>query len=200
MPSASSTAVTPSLPASIGMSSDQESSEPSTASRPDKISIVDLFHQEESPLLRFAISLTSVRAAAEEVVQEGFMKLHQHWNEVENPKAWLYRCVRNLALNHKRDHARETITDAPPETHDPTPLPDEIAGRMEACGLIRMLVAELEPPDRQLIELKYQQHLPYAEISRRTGLGIGNVGYRLHHLLKSLADQLQRAGVESPRG
>ena len=34
----------------------------------------------------------------------------------------------------------------------------------------------------------------------RSGMRVGNVGYRLHHILKGLADDLQRAGVEGAKG
>jgi len=63
-----------------------------------------------------------------------------------------------------------------------------------------MLLAELPEPDRALIRLKYQENLKYQEIGRRTGLDAGNVGYKLHHLLKGLADSLRHAGIEDSRG
>jgi DNA-directed RNA polymerase specialized sigma24 family protein len=37
--------------------------------------------------------------------------------------------------------------------------------------------------------------LSYQEISSRTGLTVGHVGYLLHHALKSLAGELARNGV-----
>ena len=51
-----------------------------------------------------------------------------------------------------------------------------------------------------LIHLKYQEELQYQEIGRRTGLSAGNVGFRLHHLLKTLADGLRRVGIEGSEG
>ncbi len=49
-------------------------------------------------------------------------------------------------------------------------------------------------------DLKYQENLKYDQISQRTGLSVGNVGYKLHHLLKALADNLRRLGIDSPEG
>jgi len=157
--------------------------------------LAELFVAEESGLLRFAIGLTGRRSVAEDLVQETFLRLHQEWEDVENPRAWLYRSLRNLALNYLRDHARET----PLETAEPVPAPDyapEELGRMEAVGLVRLHLAELPEEDRRLLRLKYNDNLKYREISQRTGISVGNVGYRLHHLLKGLADTLRRAGVE----
>ncbi len=50
-------------------------------------------------------------------------------------------------------------------------------------------MAELSDDDRQLVELKYFQDLKYREISEQTGLTVGNVGYRLHHILNRIANQ-----------
>jgi RNA polymerase sigma factor (sigma-70 family) len=156
-----------------------------------------LFEAEESGLLRFAIGLTKRRTVAEELVQEAFLRLHQCWGEIENPRAWLYRSLRNLALNHLRDHSREIELDdsAPAEGE----LPSELLGQMEAVGLVKLLLAEMSEDDRRLIRLKYHDNLQYRTISERTGISVSNVGYRLHHLLKGLADTLRQAGIEGSR-
>jgi len=159
-----------------------------------------LFETEEGPLLHFALGLVGRRSVAEDLVQEAFLRLHQVWGEVENPRAWLYRSLRNLALNHLRDHRRETMLDDENGPAEESELPVEEMGRREAVGLVRMLLAELPEPDRALIQLKYQENLKYQEIGRRTGLDAGNVGYKLHHLLKGLADSLRHAGIENSRG
>ncbi len=158
-----------------------------------------LFEAEEGPLLAFALGLVGRRSVAEDLVQEAFLRLHQVWGQVENPRAWLYRSLRNLSLNHLRDHRRET---AMPEDEVPgeDAVPVEEMGRKEAVGVMRLLLAELPDEDGELIRLKYQENLKYHEISRRTGLNIGTVGYKLHHLLKGMADALRKAGVEGSNG
>jgi RNA polymerase sigma factor (sigma-70 family) len=166
----------------------------------DRPSLADLFVSEESALLRYAISLVGRRSIAEELVQETFLRLHQVWTEVENPRGWLYRSLRNLAFNHLRDRKPESELHeetAPP--HDAS-LPAEQLAHDEAIGTVRMLLAEMPPEDRELVRLKYLEGLKYQEISRRTGLSVGNVGYRLHHLLKELAHNLRRAGIDDSQG
>jgi RNA polymerase sigma factor (sigma-70 family) len=169
------------------------------AIKQEEPTLVALFESEESPLLSFAIGLVKQRWVAEELVQDAFLRLHEVWAQVENPRAWLYRTVRNLALNHIRDHRRETVLGEAPDTASDTG-PDEELGRMEAIGMVRLLLAGLQPEDRDLIRMKYHEDLKYGEISERTGLGVGNVGYKLHHLLKGLADALRHAGIEGSRG
>ena len=168
------------------------------ATNPERPNLAALFDSEESGLLRFAIGLVGRRTVAEELVQETFLRLHQLWSEVENPRAWLYRSLRNLALNHLRDHARETPLDEASQLAEGD-HPSELLGQMEAVGLVRMLLDEMSDDDRKLIRMKYHDDLKYHDISQRTGISVSNVGYRLHHLLKSLATNLRAAGIEGSR-
>tara|TARA_R110002096_G_scaffold39182_15_gene107431 strand:- start:699 stop:1280 length:582 start_codon:yes stop_codon:yes gene_type:complete len=161
------------------------------------LSLSELFEAEETPLLRYAFSLVGRRAIAEEVVQDVFLQLHRHWDEVDKPVAWLYRSIRNKAYNHHRDNKREILTgENEQQETEPKESPEEVLQRMEAAGFLRLLVADLEEADRQLVQLKYFEDLKYREISERTGLSIGNVGYRLHHVLKQLADKLGQLGID----
>ncbi len=73
-------------------------------------------------------------------------------------------------------------------------------GRLEAVGQMHVLLGELDERDSELVRLKYIEGLTYGQISERTGMGVGNVGYRLHHILKRLAQALRRVGVEGVRG
>jgi RNA polymerase sigma factor (sigma-70 family) len=166
----------------------------------EKPTLRQVFETEESPLLRFAHGLVGQRETAEDLVQEAFLKLHAHWDDVENPRAWLFRAIRNLSLNHLRDHKRETPLDNGHEWQSDSPDPEQALGRLEAVGTLQLLVSELDPDDRSLIALKYHENLKYDQISQRTGLSVSNVGYKLHHALKNLADSLRRLGVESADG
>jgi RNA polymerase sigma-70 factor (ECF subfamily) len=165
------------------------------ATKPD---LLALFYAEETPLLRYAFSLTGRRAIAEEIVQDAFLQLHGQGPGVINPRAWLFRCVRNRAFNHHRDGRREVSSD--PATLDRAEEkrthPDEVLQEMEAAGYLRLLLAELEDGDRQLVHLKYFENLRYREIAERTDMSIGNVGYRLHHILHQLADKLRELGID----
>jgi RNA polymerase sigma factor (sigma-70 family) len=172
---------------------------PPVANPSGRPTLAALFEAEESGVLHYAISIVRRRAVAEDVVQEAFLRLHQTWSEVENPKAWLYRTVRNLGLNQLRDHPAEAELHEELTPHEAKP-PAEALGQAEAVGTMRMLLAEMSAEDRNLIRLKYHDGLRYDEIGRRTGLSTGNVGYRLHHLLKALAESLRRAGIESSQG
>src|ERR1035437_8627471 len=114
--------------------------QPSMAvARPDEASaqtpggevIGELFAALESPLLSYAMRLLGDAGVAEDWVQEAFMNLQAQFEQVRQPRPWLYRTVHNLALNHLRD-AEKIIRLNPPDkagapvgadTADPAPPP-----------------------------------------------------------------------------
>ena len=164
-----------------------------------KLTLQTLFDTEETPLLRYAFSLIGRRAVAEEIVQEVFLQLHTQWDEVDSPRAWLFRSVRNRAYNHVRDNKREILNSDDREVQSPNAedeTPEAMLLRMEATGALRQIVEELDENDRQLVKLKYFEDLKYRDISAKTGLSISNVGYRLHHILKELAGKLRPLGID----
>ena len=167
--------------------------------------IEELFEALESPLLSYALRLLGDRALAEDTVQEAFMKLHAQFAKVEAPRRWLYRTVHNLALNHRRRSGRVIPLptggsggDNPEpvaEAADPQPLPDEQIVRWEGVGLVRISLENLDARSREVVYLKFHEELSYKEISARTGLSAGHVGYLLHHALKAMAAELAKIGV-----
>jgi RNA polymerase sigma factor (sigma-70 family) len=173
--------------------------EPSDRQSASKPTLRMLFETEEATLLRYAFSLTGRRVVAEEIVQDVFLQLHKHWETVEAPKAWLIRSVRNRSFTYIRSQQREhrsAETDQATIAVAEDSSPDETLLQMEMAGEIRRALLELEEKDRQLVKLKYFENLSYTEMSAQTGLSVGNVGYRLHHILKVLAGKLKPQGID----
>jgi RNA polymerase sigma factor (sigma-70 family) len=166
----------------------------------EKPTLRQVFDAEESPLRRYAHGLTGQRETAEDIVQDAFLRLHKHWHEVEQPRPWLFRCVRNLALNHLRDNKRNTSLDTSDEWQSDKPDPEAALGKLETIGTLQLLISELPEPDRTLVSLKYLSGLRYDEIASQTNLTVSNVGYKLHHTLKSLAVSLRHLGIETAEG
>jgi len=176
-----------------------------SAESPGWETIEELFAALESPLLGYALRYTGEPRLAEDVVQEAFMKLHAQFESVEKPRPWLYRTVHNLALNQRRD-AQKTVPLEPAagnenenssatETADPALLPDEQIIRLEGIGLVRISLAALDERSRELIRLKFNDELSYKDIAARMGLTTSNVGFILHHALKTIAAELAKTGV-----
>ncbi len=178
----------------------------------------ELFRQLETPLLAYAMRLTRNSDNAQDCVQEAFLRLHPRLKsgEVRDPAAWLYRTVHNLAITGLRSarkvvpfdvgNANDGSSDSPahpaPDHQaayaDPAPLPDAEVERLEASGLARLVfdrLQRLDPRAGEVVRLKFYEELSYKEIADKTGLTVGHVGYILHHALKSLAEELARAGL-----
>lgn len=161
-----------------------------------------LFEQEESNLLRYAFSLTGRRAIAEEIVQEVFLQLHAQWERVSSPRAWLVRSVRNRAFHYLRKCRRETLGgdgELLANVPDDVQPADEWMIHLETVAQLRQLVGKLPEKDQRLVRMKYLEGLKYREISQQTGLTVSNVGFRLHQVLKKLADGLLPMGANSEK-
>lgn len=168
----------------------------------DPETIEELFVALESPLLAYALRLAGRLEVAEDIVQEAFMRLHAQFDEVREPKKWLYRTVHNLALNQRRDSAKIVSlelkgedTTGTADTTDPQPLPDEQIARLEGIGLVRLSLETLDKRSKELVRLKFNEGWSYKEIAKKTGLTVSHVGYLLHHAIKAIADELAKNGV-----
>ena len=168
---------------------------------PDRME--SLYAAQESALLLYARRLVNQSETAQDLVQEAFMRLYAEFDTVKQPQAWLYRTVHNLALNHLRAQRKLVSLDPPSprgegpalDTADPQPLPDEQIARWEVIGLVHLSLETLDDRSRQLVRLKFGEDLSYQEMSTRTGLKIGHVGYLLHHALKSIAAELAKTEI-----
>ena len=81
------------------------------------------------------------------------------------------------------------------ESKDEGMLPDESIVHQEAVGLVRLSLEGLDERSRKLIRLKFEEDMSYRQIAKETGLSVSNVGYVLHHAIKSLAVELKKIGV-----
>ena len=157
-----------------------------------------LFEVLESSLLHYAMKRVNQWETAQDIVQEAFLRLHAKWDEVRQPKSWLYRTVHNLAVSYFRAGARREFPEEEAgEVHpDEEQLwPDSELERMERYGLTRLCLQRLPERERQLLEWKFTEGLTYKEMAERGGLKAGHVGYLLHHALKQMGQELAREGL-----
>ena len=152
-----------------------------------------LFEAEESRILRYSMTLVAGDfAAAQDLVQEAFLRLHRHgYERVNTPRAWLTTTLRRLAADRRKKRT-ECALEPHHDAEDPalTGAPERLE-RAESTARLRLHLADLPARDRELLRLKFHEDLDYATIATRTGLSLGNVGYRLHHLLKKLAARMR---------
>ena len=157
--------------------------------------------EHESALLRYATRLLNNADAAQDVVQEAFLRLHRHWGRVLHDghlRAWLYRTTHNAAIDHIRsENRRQRLHEA--QAADPAVGPEVVTGNEPGLEDQKQLALQhlhrLPPAERQVLILRLQEGLSYSEISQVTGRSQGNVGCLLHHATKNLSKSLREAGV-----
>jgi RNA polymerase sigma-70 factor (ECF subfamily) len=157
--------------------------------------------QYETALLRYAARLLNNPVAAQDIVQEAFLKLFKNWHAglqpTNNLSAWLYRVTHNLAVDHIRRENRLNLLHNSHAAEQPNPPPDcDSSGReCESFQLILEEIEKLDLAEKQVALLRFQEGLSYRGISEITGRSEGNVGCILHNVVKRLAADLKKTGV-----
>jgi len=158
--------------------------------------IVEVVVRFERPLLRYARALLGNESAAQDVVQEAFLRLLRKTSSVRALSAWLGRVTHNLAVDHLRKEARRNRLHATASAELETAIPADREPTSREVGLtLERELARLGTNERAVIVLKVIEGKSYKEISALTGLSTSNVGYLIHHGLKKLAAGLASAGV-----
>jgi RNA polymerase sigma-70 factor (ECF subfamily) len=115
------------------------------------------------------------RAAAEDVVQEAFVRLMgQSLREPGHARAWLYRTVRNAAVSAARSRTRRARRERAVATGRPDwfqPSPEDAVDAAAAQAALSALPAA----QREVIVLRLWSAMTLAEIAAVTGLGLSTV-------------------------
>ena len=159
--------------------------------------------RHEGSLLRYAASITGDAERARDIVQETFMKLCGEDREKLDGRLteWLFTVCRNRAIDVQRKEKRMTpLTEMDMETRESTePSPSVAAEQRESTSSVLRFLESLPPNQREVIRLKFQSDLSYAEISRVTNLSLSNVGFLIHTGIKNLRRQFQSEAKENLR-
>jgi RNA polymerase sigma-70 factor, ECF subfamily len=135
---------------------------------------------------------------AEDVQQEVWLAVYRGIHTLADPRAfrtWLFRTTRHRAIDflRARRRERELVEDAALEGGDaasPAEDDDPLAP-LDASALAPAL-AELPPAQREVLLLRYQHDMSYAELALVTGCPVGTVRSRLHHAKRRLQELLER--------
>lgn len=159
-----------------------------------------LVSEYEMPLLRYTARLLGRHDAAQDVVQDTFIRLFKGWKDDPTPSpqvaSWLYRVAHNCAVDHLRKEARRRLLHLRHADEIPDfALPDRGPGFRISASAEKAVAALQRLPlrERQIVILKVYEDQSYREISDITGLTPSNVGYILHHAMKKMAEELKRA-------
>jgi RNA polymerase sigma-70 factor (ECF subfamily) len=167
-----------------------------------------LTHAEH--LYRIAVRLTGGQQAAEDLVQETYLRAFRAWRSYRpgtNLAAWLATIMRNANLDELRRQSRRPVQE-PLDTDgdyylynrlaEAGPVPqDEVLARLSGTAIVSAL-ADVPPVFREVVVLVDVGDFSYADAAEILGIPIGTVMSRLYRgrraLKRALADRTAKDG------
>lgn len=155
--------------------------------------VIRMFHQEGPSLVRLARLFTDDRDAAEDLVQEAFIRLHRSAKRIrDTDKAPPY--LRSIVLNLARDHNRRGLMSL---RHISATMPgdgretleDRIV-RTEDQSMVVEALRGLSPRQRDCLVLRYFYDLKGPEIAETLGISTNSVKTHCRRGLASLETRL----------
>ncbi len=160
--------------------------------RGDRAAFAELYDACASRVHHYLVVRLGSRADADDVLQETFVRLARDRNRlatVENLVSYVFAIARNEANRLIESRVREG--------RRRTELVTEVVAReaaraersRETAELVAVLMETIEPPLREIVELKIFGALTFREISEVTGLPQGTVATRYRSALEKMRGQ-----------
>jgi RNA polymerase sigma-70 factor (sigma-E family) len=162
---------------------------------PDAL-VASLFQHEGASLVRMARIFTDDRNAAEDLVQEAFIRLHRSAHRIKDPaKAAPY--LRSIVLNLARDHNRRGLMSLRHQEAIALPAAPEAPEDRIVAGDDERMVLEglrsLPPRQRDCMVLRFYFDLTEREIGETLGISPNSVKTHCRRGMASLRDRLEAA-------
>jgi len=157
-----------------------------------------LFDRYASRIYGLGLVMLGNEAAAEDLVQDAFVKLLRtagHYDPARGSlDTWVLLVARSLALDTLRRRVLESRTlqaARPLDDADPEPGPDQVAETQDLVGRARRAMAELTDGQRAALELAYFGGKTSAEVAELEGIPLGTAKTRIRSGLLRLREALQ---------
>jgi RNA polymerase sigma-70 factor, ECF subfamily len=152
-----------------------------------------LVRRYQSPVLAIARRFARDLDDAEDLAQRAFINAASRaggWRG-GSFKSWLFRIVVNLAKNHLRDIARfDRSEDAYRAEPAVQPGAHEQLEHAERQRIVREAIARLPRRQREVLLLRIDGDLPFAEVAAALGITEVNAKVSFHHAVQRLKSWL----------
>jgi RNA polymerase sigma-70 factor (family 1) len=163
------------------------------------------FAESRDTLVQFACSFLHDDAAAQDIVQDAFVRLWRHRTAVATGaplRAWLFTAVRNLCLNQLRDERTRALIQSDviaAAAIAPRALarPDQHMETREVRETLQRAIAALPARQRQALLLSRFNGLTHAEVADVMGCTARTVNNQLVRALERLRTSLGRTDIAS---
>jgi RNA polymerase sigma-70 factor (ECF subfamily) len=141
-------------------------------------------------LLAFLRGRVADDAEAEDILQEVFIRVHQHLCCLPQPEkmdGWIYQIARNLVIDHYRK--RRELVDLPDDLVVDTE-PEQGDSQAALALSLKEMVRELPEPYRQAILLTEYQGLSQVDLAARLGISVSGAKSRVQRARDKLRDMI----------
>jgi RNA polymerase sigma-70 factor, ECF subfamily len=154
-------------------------------------------------LYRFALRQLGDEGAAQEVVQEVFLRAWRRAEaydpEIASLRSWLFAITRNVVVDEARRVAarpwRRTLTGSP---HDSpaAPVAEGVDRAVVDSWVVEEALRRIRPEHRDAIVATHLHGRPYAEVAAEAGIPVGTLRSRIFYGMKALRLAMDEMGVE----
>ena len=147
-----------------------------------------LFRHYSALVYRFAYSYLKSRPAAEEIVQECFIKIWEKREQLREDiplKGYLFTTAHHAVLNELRRDQHHQRLQGQVAAASPASVANE-AEYQEMEALYLAALDRLPPKQREVFVLSRQQGLSYPEIAERQGVSVKTVEAHIMQALKTM--------------
>ncbi len=171
--------------------------------RGDMAALAELYEKYQTPIFRTALAITRDQGAAEDILQECFIRLLTHADRIRTDAPvgpWLYRVAINLSCDwiHYRQRWSNLLSKLVGRWMPPLRVEWTVEER-EIQERVREAIRSLPLPQQVVIVLYYLEGLSLKEIAEILEVPEGTVKSRLHYgreaLRERLAEWQPRRGV-----
>jgi RNA polymerase sigma-70 factor, ECF subfamily len=142
--------------------------------RTDPDELENLYCKCRQQLFTCALVITRSATRAEDAVHDAFYQLLRGDPRPSDLKSYVFRAVRNAALNQVR-RSKGRAEALPSSVFDPGPYPDESAEKAELQRRVEHCLSELSPDERETIVEHLFGELTFQEIAIVRGAALGTV-------------------------
>lgn len=165
----------------------------------DSAALEWLYDRYEKTVYSFAYRIVQDAMAAEEVVQELFLRVWTHSERFDEAQGrlttWMFALTRNIAVDMLR---RKSVRDRSTPVEDTTlhSIADELADTavevevMSEGQHMREILAELSRDQKQVIDSIYYGGMTQQEVAARYNIPLGTVKSRVRLALKQMKKRL----------
>ncbi len=148
----------------------------------------EIFEANSKRIYRLCYTYTGDSAAANDLLQETFLKVWQNLDKFRNQamiSTWIYRIAVNTCLTYLKSEKRQAKDELTPFIAENKK--EEISEKKEEIDLLYQCISKLEESERILITMVLDE-IPYPEIAEISGISEGNLRVKIHRIKQKLTE------------